>query len=338
MHKIYRNVNYAYHNILMDMANNRLATVVRDSRNGSVQRIVGPFILTYTHPTERVLVNKFRDCNPFFHIFESLWMLDGRNDVESLSYYNKRMSTYSDDGKTLHGAYGYRWRKFFGIDQIEAVIQELTSDPASRRAVIQMWDASDSKVARSGGLDVPCNTQAVFEIDEDRLNMSVFNRSNDLIWGMLGANVVHFSFLQEYIALSLGLPCGVYNQISNNTHVYSDIWSKYKATTEIESRHLLNLTKDEALIQSSEAVPIFGTGGKAEFDVEVGALLRNPDAHCRNRFLKDTVSPMLLAFRHHKERDYARAIEAVGRVEDDAWRYVSTNWIKKRKYNYENKQ
>lgn len=193
MHKTYRNVNEAFVD-LIEETRSRECFGVESSRNGEVIRVDdGPVIVTYLRPTQRVLFNERRDCNPFFHLYESLWMLAGKNTVSNLVKYTPRMSTYSDDGVTLHGAYGYRWRNYFGYDQLDLVIEELNTNPDSRRAVVQMWDANDLKTARGGGLDVPCNTQMVFAIGKEGLNMTVFNRSNDLIWGMLGANVVHFS-------------------------------------------------------------------------------------------------------------------------------------------------
>jgi hypothetical protein len=50
--------------------------------------------------------------------------------------------------------------------------------------------------------------------------MTVFCRSNDLIWGAYGANAVHMSILQEYVACGLARPVGHYWQVSNNYHVY----------------------------------------------------------------------------------------------------------------------
>ena len=97
-----------------------------------------------------VLFNSARDCNPWFHLYESLWMLAGRNDVASIAYYAKNMANYSDDGKTLNGAYGFRWRHMVargqpwkGVDQLDILVNHLKADPTSRRAVLQMWNVED---------------------------------------------------------------------------------------------------------------------------------------------------------------------------------------------------
>ena len=84
------------------------------SRNGPVLRIPYPVTIAYKRPWERVLFSNARDANPYFHLFESMWMLAGRNDLGWIQQFNSRMSEFSDDGISLHGAYGYRWRKWFG--------------------------------------------------------------------------------------------------------------------------------------------------------------------------------------------------------------------------------
>ena len=68
----------------------------------------------------------------------------------------------------------------------------------------------------------PCNTQIYFWSRNGKLNMTVANRSNDMIWGAYGANAVHMSFLQEYVASMCGVKCGIYTQFTHNLHAYLD--------------------------------------------------------------------------------------------------------------------
>lgn len=131
-----RNVNQAYVEGLWKM---KILGVEADSRNGKVRRIPGPVATTYYKPTERMLLNPKRDANPFFHIFEGVWMLAGRNDVEFVKRFNSNIGQYSDDEKTLAGAYGYRWRHYFGEDQLKWLVNHLASGPNSRHAVLQMF-------------------------------------------------------------------------------------------------------------------------------------------------------------------------------------------------------
>lgn len=212
-----RNVNEALPAAVL-LFNNPERYRVISPRGMTTRELVHPMLTTYLRPTERVLFSPERDANPFFHVFESLWILAGRNDVEWLGHFLPRMADYSDDREYFHGAYG--WRMRHPVDQVRSVIHELQKDPDSRRAVIGLWQPGyDSGYA---GKDMPCNCTVTFKIREGALQMTVFNRSNDMVWGAYGANAVHFSFLQEYIAAFLRVPVGVYHQFSDSFHVYED--------------------------------------------------------------------------------------------------------------------
>lgn len=181
MHLSFPNVNSAFRTFVRRIRDGAIPTEVMPSRVGEILRIREPVTITYENPTQRVLFNSARDCNPFFHLYESLWMLAGREDLAPLQYYVSTFGNFSDDGRTLHGAYGYRWRHQFGYDQLEEIVKEIRSNPWTRRCVLQMWDAKDTKVedptsdyrskpdkysdpwmAVNGGKDVPCNLCALF--------------------------------------------------------------------------------------------------------------------------------------------------------------------------------
>lgn len=160
------------------------------SRAGDV--IVHPLPVTtvYNRPTERVIFHPQRDANPFFHLFEGLWMLAGREDGRFLDRFvkdfSKRFSDYSEDpGKSIHGAYGYRWKEGH---QLDTIINYLRSNPFGRRAVLQMWDKNIDLFQDEHLKDVPCNTQAYFWNSAGRLSMTVTCRSNDIVWGCLSGD------------------------------------------------------------------------------------------------------------------------------------------------------
>jgi len=103
--------------------------VEQDSRAGATLEFDGPVITTYENPCERVLFWEGRDANPFFHFMEGLWMLQGREDVDFVAFYNKGMEAFTDNGKTFNGAYGFRWRKFYEKDQLDIVVRRLKENP-----------------------------------------------------------------------------------------------------------------------------------------------------------------------------------------------------------------
>ena len=227
-----RNVNQALPQAL-DLL--QVKGIWKGSRNGRCIQHPGPVVTVYDNPWERVIFWHDRDANPFFHLYESIWMLAGRNDVASVANFAKQMLEYSDDGETLYGAYGHRWINHFVVDshvsnvrnQLDMIVKELQRNPESRRAVLQMWDPEFD--LGHDGKDVPCNLTATFQILENKLEMVVFCRSNDIIWGAYGANSVHFSMLQEYITVRLGIAnvtMGSYYQVSVNFHAYEKQFNK----------------------------------------------------------------------------------------------------------------
>lgn len=167
-----------------------------------------------------------RGLNPFFLIAEAAWVLDGRNELDILSFYLNRYGDYSDDDVTLNGAYGYRIRHENNFDQLDSVIKELESFPQSRRAVISLFLAKDLKDTNKK--DIPCNISILFKIRNECLDLTVFNRSNDLFMGV-PYNLFIFQLLHFYVSNQLGVPMGVQRHISDSMHLYEKNWDTVEA-------------------------------------------------------------------------------------------------------------
>jgi hypothetical protein len=196
------------------------------SRAGEVLVAPYPVMSVYDNPTERVLLDPKRRANPFFHLFEALWMLSGSRDATLLDTYVSDFSKrFAEEGGGQHGAYGARWRSWFGTDQLNYVVGALEKDPNDRRVVISMWDTR-TDLGNNVKKDLPCNTHIYPRIVDGRLDLTVCCRSNDIIWGAYGANAVHFSVLQEYLAGRIGVRIGRLYQLSNNWHAYTDVLDK----------------------------------------------------------------------------------------------------------------
>lgn len=404
MHLNFRNVNTAFHELVKGIHTGSITTSKKSTRNGFVFQVDEPMLITYSHPKERVLFNQERDANPFFMLYEALWMLAGRNDVGSVAYYAKQMREYSDDGKTLNGAYGYRWRHSQENqnspfekehDQIQLIIDHLRADQNSRRAVLQMWNVEDDllkiglkdtgKVADGflasdkpgfhpvtvpASKDVCCNLSVMFSLREKDyiktigggfameaavgnwvLDMTVTNRSNDMIWGMLGANYVHFTFLQEYIAGCLGVEVGRYHHFTNNLHVYDwnwkpDDWLKEPQQFgfhdsngddwggQYKTWKTIPLVKDQATFDREVVEFVDKFNGKRS----VGVYPKTSSMNWQEPFLRGVAEPMLMAFQFYKERVKnvewnLIAEEWCKEIQADDWRIACTNWIKRRSGN-----
>jgi hypothetical protein len=324
----------------------RAGAVSQPSRSGSTIEYPEPVCTVYKRPTERVLFDGIRDSNPFFHLLESLWMLAGRRDVAWLKRILPRMAEFSDDGVTFNAAYGFRWRNQFSLktrggshstDQLTAIVDLLRADPATRRAVLQIWDAEADLAVDSK--DLACNTQAIFKIRDGRLNMLVSNRSNDIVWGCYGANAVHFSVLLEYLAARIGVPVGIYRQVSDSFHAYDNTWHKVediKARFEVEGDpYARGEVKAYPLVAAPEA-----------FDGELRHWFDNPpdtltlaqwDTESarpawRNPFFLHVATPMYQALFAYKDRkDRTAANQWLDRCAATDWQRAGREWLQRRK-------
>jgi hypothetical protein len=292
------------------------------SRAGDVLVFPSPVCIEYTVPQERVLLDPKRDANPFFHLGEALWMLAGRDDARWLDRFVSDFSTrFAEEDGHQHGAYGYRWRRHFHYDQLEVVVARMKHDPTDRRIVIAMWDGVADR--DTSYRDNPCNLTALPRIIDGRLDLTVFNRSNDAIWGAFGANVVHFSILQEYLAAQLRLPIGSYYQISNNFHVYANELQKRWPPEPFDGNY------PEPIQPLVDDPPTFDSELRKLLKlIEVGC----PDlgVHWQNRFLVQTAMPFFRAHAQYKAGDYRSAMESATTVVGADWRAAAMLWLGRR--------
>lgn len=244
--------------------------VSMSSRNGPVLRLPGVTVFEINRPWERVITAPVRDANPFFHLMETVAMLAGYNSAEFLSFFAKNMASYSDDGATYNAFYGTRLMKQHG-NQLAACAELLRNNPDDRQAVAQIWDPADlGKVTK----DKACNLLLMFSVQEGRrLCMTSVNRSNDSIWGIVtGANVVHLSYFQQYVAEAAGFEFGTWTHVTNNLHVYTDSpqWKRLqiavtdpnKAWGVVKGGILENYVyRDPDVIRATEQLHIMGRKG-----------------------------------------------------------------------------
>jgi thymidylate synthase len=304
------------------------------TRNGPALRLPGITTILLRRPWQRVNFSLVRDANPFFHLIESVAMLAGNagNDVPLLSFFAKNMLLFSDDGHEYNAFYGTRSRHTFG-DQLTRVVEELRNNPESRQAVINLWDPTDLWRTTK---DKACNLCMIFDIVDRRLNMTTFNRSNDAIWGgVTGANVVHLSFFQEYVACALGLYIGTWHHASANLHVYLDNpkWAALAAGDPY--------TEDSGRWYPIGQVPLFTDRDNTKFDEQLlmvlswlKDLVADPEAAALgpvgNLFIDNTVIPMASAFAAWKHGKKQLAYDILFNVGCSDWKLAGLLWFKTR--------
>lgn len=322
-----------FHNMMRDPAPGLLReTAPRGLRTLEVSV---PVATLYRQPEECVLLDPVRDCNPFFHLYEALWILAGHGDVERVAFYSGNIKQFSDDGATFHGAYGVRLRSYFGVDQLDALVELLRGDPASRRGVLQLWSAQDLNGRKK---DHPCNTHVYAKIRDGRLNLTVCNRSNDAVWGCFGANAVQFSFLQQALAARLGVRVGQYHQVSDSLHVYLDgepgaVWARCAAAPappllsgfHYSDRDLIRLP----LVQNADR---FGEEVALITSQASGRVI--PGWQLEELFLRDIAMPMCIAHQLYRDGDLLAALNELRTVQfrlgNEAWIVAGLAWLQRR--------
>ena len=306
-----------------------------ETRNGTAYEIPSPVAVTFNRPTRRVLFYKQRDANPVFHFLESIWMLAGRNDLEWIQNYNKRMAEYSDDGEILNGAYGNRWRNHFDQDQIEIACQRLIEYENDRRAVVTMWDPTFDLTDSNKGKDHPCNTHIYFSVRKNRLDMTVCNRSNDLIWGMCGANAVHMSMLQEYMASVIDVGIGIYTQFTNNLHAYFSTLEKLvDMQPDYDAYKIRGLVPYPLVDEPSTFLK------EAEkFCSEIIAMEKMTEKKLNyvynNAVFEEVGLPMHNMYMAWKDKNYDEAYLCAMDIKAADWRLACKEWLERRKPNGE---
>jgi thymidylate synthase len=304
--------------------------VVRASRNGPVKVFPSAMSTVYLKPQERVLFWDARDANPFFHLMEALWMLDGRRDVEWISRFSANIANYSDDGKVFNGAYGWRWRYHYGMDQLLVIADRLRRNPDDRRQVLSMWDPRQD-LSHQHTKDVPCNVSACFQVDTDgRLALMVFNRSNDLIWGAHGANAVQFSVLQEVMASLTGLGVGTYTQTSFNTHIYQGHWEMAEKLAGCVPDFFSSRTVSDPY-SAGEVQPYPMVQDSRTWFTDLEKFMVGGASGFSNSFFGDVAVPMREAWLSRKEGRLGDMAQHILRVEAADWRLAARDWIERRK-------
>ncbi len=162
----------------------------------------------------------------FSALGELCWYLRGSDIVDHMRYYLPKYEA-SLKGNQVPSAYGPRaFRSWKGISQIQNVCRHLNKSD-SRRAVIQLFDASD---LGEGLTEAPCTCTLQFFKREGVLHLHTTMRSNDIIKGF-PHDIFCFTMIQEILSVHLGLTLGEYKHFVGSLHLYdkhSDIAKQFQ--------------------------------------------------------------------------------------------------------------
>jgi thymidylate synthase len=153
-----------------------------------------------------------RGTVPGIGAVEACQLLAGVTVPDLVISVGPQFANYAEDNGLFHGAYGPRT-----AGQYDIIIDRLMQDPDTRQAVVTIWNPQLDLQERKR--DYPCTILHQFRIRNNKLNMSVYMRSND-VW--LGAAYDFFQFTRVQIAMAsvLGIEPGTYNHHVGSLHIY----------------------------------------------------------------------------------------------------------------------
>ena len=168
-------------------------------------------------------------------IAEQIWFLMGNKNLAFLQRFTKIWDDFAEENNCVESAYGYRWRKHFGRDQIRGLISLLQKDISSRHGVVLMWDPSDDGLANgTDKKNVPCPYTFTVQVIGGKLHLHLIIRSNDMMLGN-PHDVAGFALLAHILAEKLGVGVGFLTISISNAHIY-DI--HFDQAREIVSREI----------------------------------------------------------------------------------------------------
>ena len=171
------------------------------------------------NPLDNAIENRERKWNPVYAEAEWQWYLSGDRNIAKLGeLYGKVPEIWKRmafPNGNVNSNYGWQWKR---NDQIDYVVNLLRNEPETRQATISIYDGKEHDTFT---FDTPCTYAVQFTIVNNRLDMCVVMRSNDLWYGFCNDQYC-FSRMQEMICNELNIELGTYYHFAHNMHLYND--------------------------------------------------------------------------------------------------------------------
>jgi thymidylate synthase len=154
-------------------------------------------------------------------IYELLWFLRGDTNIKYLNENGVKIwDGWADENGELGPVYGHQWRSWptaegEKVDQIKNLIEQIKSNPDSRRLIVSAWNVSEvQKMALP-----PCHTLFQFYVSNQRLSCQLYQRSADVFLGV-PFNIASYALLTMMIAKVCGLEAGDFVHSFGDAHLY----------------------------------------------------------------------------------------------------------------------
>ena len=174
---------------------------------------------TILNPLDNIIKSEARGFNQAYAEAEWQWYLSGDRSTAKLGeIYGKIPKIWqdmSDSNGNVNSNYGYQWERAYQLDK---VVAQLKDNPETRQAAISIYDGKEINKYRH---DTPCTYAVQFTVVDNKLDMCVTMRSNDLWFGFCNDQYC-FSKLQEMVSERTGYDVGTYYHFAHNLHLYED--------------------------------------------------------------------------------------------------------------------
>ena len=156
-------------------------------------------------------------------IHELLWFLSGDTNVKYLQDNGVRIwNEWADENGDLGHIYGYQWRSWptpegNTIDQISQLINEVKTNPTSRRLIVSAWNVVDLEKMNLP----PCHLLFQFYVNDGQLSCQLYQRSADVFLGV-PFNIASYALLTMMVAQVTGLEPGDFVHTLGDAHIYNN--------------------------------------------------------------------------------------------------------------------
>lgn len=156
-------------------------------------------------------------------IYELLWFLRGDTNIRYLRDNGVAIwDAWANEEGDLGPIYGYQWRSWPApdgrhIDQIQQVIEQIKTNPDSRRLIVSAWNVSDLEHMALP----PCHAFFQFYVAQGHLSCQLYQRSADIFLGV-PFNIASYALLTMMIAQVTGLQVGELVHTLGDAHLYSN--------------------------------------------------------------------------------------------------------------------
>jgi thymidylate synthase len=172
-------------------------------------------------------------------IHELLWFLSGDTNIRYLRDNGVSIwDEWADDNGDLGPVYGYQWRSWPAadgrhIDQISQVLDQLRTNPDSRRIIVSAWNVGDiDNMALP-----PCHAFFQFYVAGGRLSCQLYQRSADIFLGV-PFNIASYALLTMMMAQATGLQPGEFVHTLGDAHLYANHLEQARIQLQREPRPL----------------------------------------------------------------------------------------------------